>query len=213
MKTGKAINRSIALLLLAGIVLCILSGCAGGGQKDLTAETLCFAEGSVPFEHIQNEDPEKGVAEFIELLKKDGYRDSEGQYHVYNVGNTKEWWNITSPYVLKNSDDIGLFMNDGYDCFLQVGDTVYRPFAVFGGWVKALALCDCDNDGTKEVVAYHSYGSGVSYLGITVFDTKTGIGKECISVNTLKPDAGLEYRFDGTAVYANGEDIRKLYKR
>ncbi len=199
----------IALLLLIG---CVKR--ANKQQENINEQSYCFfrdGHPAMPLDSIHNSDSEKDTAKLHKLLTENGWKDSQGEYHVYHTENVKQWYNITSPYVLNNTEDIQLFMDDSWNAFLLVGETVYRPFDVFGGWVIALTLCDVNSDGNQEVVAYHSWGSGLSYLSVSYFDVSTGATTEVKRVMTLNGES-LDYRFDGNTVYVDGKDIRKLSK-
>ena len=106
--------------------------------------------------------------EFLEILKRDGYyRDGEMD-HNYNTDNITSIVNITPKSISDETSDVDVVYVNTH-CFLMINQTIYR-YDTFGGYHHQLCLWDYDGNGTKDLVSYHTWGSGLSYLSVSIFD-------------------------------------------
>ncbi|MBQ2118554.1 MAG: hypothetical protein II192_05815 [Clostridia bacterium] len=143
---------------------------------------------------------------FLEKLKRDGYHDGGKIKKDYNTNNIKRIRNITPPAVLEENPDLELFFTeDGYHCFLMVRGEIYR-YDTVGGSHHLLVLWDYDGNGTKDLVSYHSWGSGVSYLSVTVTDLTTMEELPVITRMILREPA-FRFTYNGESVFIDGKEL------
>ena len=140
---------------------------------------------------------------FLKKLKTDGYHRDGGMDTNYNVEGVKAVYNITPAAILAEEPDLELFyVKDGYHCFMMYKGEIYR-FETFGGYHHRLVLWDYDGNGVKDLCAYDSWGSGMLFLGVDVFDLTTMNCHTVISRNVLL-EPGFSFDFDGDNVYIDG---------
>ena len=140
---------------------------------------------------------------FLEKLKNEGYHKNDGMDTNYNVDNIKAVYNITPAAILSEEPDLELFyVKDGDHCFMMYKGKIYR-FETFGGYHHRLVLWDYDGNGVKDLFAYDSWGSGMLFLGVDVFDLTTMKCHTVIPRNVLL-EPGFSFDFDGENVYIDG---------
>lgn len=143
--------------------------------------------------------------EFLEILKRDGYyRDGEMD-HNYNTDNITDIINITPKSISDERPDVEVFYLSNQHCFLMVNHTIYR-YDTFGGYHQQLCLWDYDGNGTKDLVSYYTWGSGLSYLSVGILDLTSMESIEVITRMTLsEPEFSFECK-DGV-IYIDGEEL------
>lgn len=143
--------------------------------------------------------------EFLEILKRDGYyRDGEMD-HNYNTDNIIDIINITPKSISDERPDVEVFYLSNQHCFLMVNHTIYR-YDTFGGYHQQLCLWDYDGNGTKDLVSYYTWGSGLSYLSVGILDLTSMESIEVITRMTLsEPEFSFECK-DGV-IYIDGEEL------
>ena len=143
--------------------------------------------------------------EFLEILKRDGYyRDGEMD-HNYNTDNITDIINITPKSISDERPDVEVFYLSNQHCFLMVNHTIYR-YDTFGGYHQQLCLWDYDGNGTKDLVSYYTWGSGLSYLSVGILDLISMESIEVITRMTLsEPEFSFECK-DGV-IYIDGEEL------
>ena len=143
---------------------------------------------------------------FLENLKKDGYHQDGEIRKDYAVENIKGVFNITPAGISEEDPDLEIFLvKDGYHCFMTYKGEIYR-YDTFGGYHHRLVLWDYDGNGVKDLVSYHSSGSGVSYLSVDVTDLATMQTLPVLSRGILW-EPGFSFAFDGEYVYLDGEKL------
>lgn len=144
---------------------------------------------------------------FLDILKHDGYCDGEEQNKSYNTDGISGVVNITPKSISDETEDIEVFLiKDAEHCFLMADGVLYR-YETFGGYHEKLCLWDYDGNGTKDLVSCDSFGSGISYLGVSIFDMTK---KEPISVFTrnLLSEKEFSFEFENGVVYIDGEELK-----
>ena len=144
--------------------------------------------------------------DFLKKLKKDGYHQGDEIRKDYNTGNIQNIYNITPQGISEEAPDLEIFLvKDAYHCFMMYKGEIYR-YETFGGYHHRLVLWDYDGNGVKDLVSYHSWGSGVSYLSVDVTDLSTMQTLPVISRGVLwEPE--FTFAFDGESVYIDGEKL------
>ena len=150
----------------------------------------------------------------VSLLNEKGYHgvqvDAETgeRTHVvrtdYNTAYIGSVSDCTSPDVESRSD-IRLYMTDTAHYFLDIGGELYR-YDPFGGYHYAMALCDVDGNGTDDLVFYHSSGSGIPYIGLSVFNLTAMEGSIVKNANLLQ-EPSFAFHYDGEHVYAGNRRL------
>ncbi|MFY9381803.1 MAG: hypothetical protein WBI55_00220 [Eubacteriales bacterium] len=86
----------------------------------------------------------------------------------------------------------------------MVNKVIYR-YDTFSGYHQ-LCLWDYDNNGTKDLVSYHTFGSGIPYLGVSIFDMTTmkniSVVKKCVL-----SEPWFTFEFKDGSVYLDGKEL------
>ncbi len=148
----------------------------------------------------------RDAGRFLETLRRDGYH-LDGEIHKnYNVDGIKEVFNITPAAIAEQEPELELFLvKDGYHCFMMYKGAIYS-YDTFGGHHHRLVLWDYDEDGTKDLFSYCSYGSGVTYLALWVTNLKTMETKSVITRGVLWV-AGFTFNYDGSSIFLDGKKL------
>ena len=143
---------------------------------------------------------------FLEKLKTDGYHRGDEIDKNYNTSNITGIYNITPQAILEEKPDLEIFLvKDGYHCFLTFKGEIYR-YDTFGGYHYRLVLWDYDGNGVKDLVSYHSWGSGISRLSVSITDLTTMETYTVVS-RIVPPFPGFSFAFDGENVFIDGEKL------
>lgn len=143
---------------------------------------------------------------FMDILKCDGYYRNGEIDRNYNTDNISCVVNITPESITDEKNDIALFLvKDGYHCFLMKDQKIYR-YDTTGGYHLQLCLWDYDGNGTKDLVSYHSFGSGIPYLGVSILDLSSMENLSVITRNLLS-SGGFSFEFKNGIVYIDGEEL------
>ena len=143
--------------------------------------------------------------EFLEILKRDGYyRDGEMD-HSYNTDNITDIVNITPKSISNEMPDVEIFYLNTYHCFLMVNHTIYR-YDTFGGYHQQLCLWDYDGNGTKDLVSYYTFGSGLSYLSVGILDLTSMENIEVITRMILSEPA-FSFECKNGVIYIDGAEL------
>ena len=143
---------------------------------------------------------------FLKVLKRDGYYTDGKLDKNYNTDGISSVVNITPKSISDETSDIEIFLiKDAGHCFLMTGGVIYR-YETFGGYHHMLCLWDYDGNGTKDLISYDSFGSGIPYLGVSIFDMTRMEAVNVITRNLLsEPEFSFEYT-DGK-IYLDGEEL------
>ena len=138
---------------------------------------------------------------FLAILKRDGcYRDGK-QYPDFNTERLENVRNVTPQSISDERGDMEVFVaNDGF-CFLMAGEKIYR-FDTFGGYHRQLCLWDYDGNGTKDLVSFASWGSGLPYVGVKILDLTTAETIDVCSTMVLS-EPRFSFEFVGGTVFIN----------
>ena len=143
--------------------------------------------------------------EFLENLKSDGYiRGGEKDYN-YNTDNITRTVNITPKSISDETSDIEVFWVSDAHCFLMVNYTIYR-YDTTGGYHHQLCLWDYDSNGTKDLVSLHTCGSGLLFLGVSVFDL-TSFEEIQVITRMVLDEPGFSFEFKNGVIYIDGEEL------
>ena len=164
---------------------------------------------AVPYGHEND-----ATEELKKLLRDKGYYGRE--YHEdgtseialrtdYNYENIKKAYEVTSKNIEENSD-IKIYMVDGSGAYFFLIDGELWRNDSFGGYHHAICFWDYDGNGVKDIVLYSSFGSGVSYLGCTVWDMVT---KDFHRIKVVM-FSSFKFGFDGENIYI--DDVKVEYK-
>ena len=183
-------------------------------KQNLTAETGAFTEESDSANASADDHfaPDYGsmntahADEFLKVLKRDGYYTDGELDKNYNTDGITGVVNITPKSISDETSDIEIFLiKNAEHCFLMAGGVIYR-YDTFGGYHHKLCLWDYDGNGTKDLVSYDSFGSGIPYLGVGIFDMTKMEAVNVITRNLLSdPEFLFDYK-DGR-VYIDGEEL------
>ena len=143
---------------------------------------------------------------FLDKLKRDGCHRGDEIDTDYNTNNIESIFNITPQAILEENTDLELFyVKPGYHCFLMYKEEIYR-YDTFGGYHHRLVLWDYDGNGIKDLVSYNSYGSGFSYLSVTITDL-TSMEQQNVITRGILWEPGFSFAFDGESVFIDGEKL------
>ena len=143
--------------------------------------------------------------EFLEKLKSDGYVRGGEKDYSYNTDNITRIVNITPKSISDEASDIEVFCVNDVHCFLMVDHTIYR-YDTFGGYHHQLCLWDYDGNGTKDLVSHNTWGSGLSYLSVGIFDFSSFEHITVLNRMILnQPEFSFEYKND--SIYIDGEEL------
>lgn len=144
---------------------------------------------------------------FIKTLKTDGYIQSNGKInHDYNVDGISEVINGTPKDISDEIPNLEIFyISDSWHCFLMYNKKIYR-FDSFGGYHQKLCPWDYDGNGKKDLVYFHSYGSGIPYLGLDILDLTAMKNVKVLHRNLLdEKEFSFDYK-DGV-VFIDGQEL------
>ena len=143
--------------------------------------------------------------EFLENLKSDGYiRGGEKDYN-YNTDNITRIVNITPKSISDETSDIEVFWVSDAHCFLMVNHTIYR-YDTFGGYHHQLCLWDYDSNGTKDLVSYNTWGSGLSYMSVDILDL-TSFERIQVITRMVLAEPGFSFECENGVIYIDGEEL------
>lgn len=143
---------------------------------------------------------------FLEKLKKDGYHRGDEIDKNYNISNITGIYNITPQAILEEDPDLELFyVKDGYHSFLMFKGEIYR-YDTVGGYYYRLVLWDYDGNGVKDLVSYHSWGSGISRLSVSITDLTT-FETYTVATRSFPSSPILGFAFDGENVFVDGTKL------
>ena len=142
---------------------------------------------------------------FIDILKRDGcYQNGENDRN-FNADNIRLVVNITPKSITDETNDMAIFLvKDGYNCFLMKDQKIYR-YDTFGGCHLQLCLWDYDGNGIKDLVSYQTFGSGLSYLGVSIFDLST-MEEHNVITRDFDTEA-FSFEFKNGIIYIDGEKL------
>ena len=156
----------------------------------------------------QNRSDEEYRTHLCSLLAEKGYHGWEAKDGVtspvvrtdFNYNNLEKVFDCTSPYVTEHSD-IRLWRGDDWYYFLEIDGELYR-YDTTGGYHHNLCLWDYDGNGVKDIVALHTWGSGLSYEALDIFDV---VEKRDVCVKTVMTlsDSPFRFDFDGEHIYVD----------
>ncbi len=110
----------------------------------------------------------ENVEEFVELCYSSNLLNPEAPYAL----TVENCYNVTPPDVAKQTD-IQIFQGHGYTLgILLGGENGSEIFPMVGSFVDAVP-CDFDDDGKQDVLISSTWGSGVIYHQIQVFNSVT----------------------------------------
>lgn len=144
---------------------------------------------------------------FLKILKTDGYIQGDGiTRHDYNVAGINEVINGTPKNISDEISNLEIFyIADSWHCFLMYNEKIYR-FETFGGYHLELCLWDYDGNGKKDLVDFHSYGSGIPYLGVDIIDLTTMKYIEVLHRNLLdEKEFSFDYKED--IIFIDGQKL------
>ena len=143
--------------------------------------------------------------EFLENLKSDGYiRGGEKDYN-YNTDNITRTVNITPKSISDETSDIEVFWVSDAHCFLMVNHTIYR-YDTIGGYHHQLCLWDYDSNGTKDLVSYNTWGSGLSYMSVDILDL-TSFERIQVITRMVLAEPGFSFECENGVIYIDGEEL------
>lgn len=206
MKRFLCVCLALTLLLLSA--LCLFS--CGTEPTDAGANSTRGDDGSLRDEEKYTPDYASTSTlhadAFLEKLKKDGYHRGDEIDKNYNTDNITGIYNITPQAILEEDPDLEIFLvKDGGHCFLTFKGEIYR-YDTFGGYHYRLVLWDYDGNGVKDLVSYHSWGSGISRRSVSVTDLTTMETYTVVS-RIVPPFPGFSFAFDGENVFIDGEKL------
>ena len=210
------------VLLAAGLTAAVVTAAVlkngknrQAGQSELPAEekpdTIAAAATEPPRQDVPRDvsyvpdyytDNTLHVNEFIELLRRDGYHRGDTIDRNFNTDNIEKCRNVTPPGMAKEIPDLEMFYVSGSGAFfLKYRNELYR-FDTFGGQYLKMCYWDHDGNGTPDLVAQYTAGSGIPYMGLTVIDLTTMTPKGVISRMLLEEEP-FEFAFDGENAYVD----------
>ena len=203
--------KKLIALILSLTFLLVLAGCSSdkntpaspsNATNDPTEATQRKTGYFVPDYDTTND---LHCEEFLKNLKSDGYIRGGEQDYNYNTDNITRIVNITPKSISDEASDIEVFCVDDTHCFLMVDHRIYR-YDTFGGYHHQLCLWDYDGNGTKDLVSYHTSGSGFSYMRVCIFDLNSF---EEIQVVTRMILSEPEFSFEckNGSIYIDGEEL------
>lgn len=142
--------------------------------------------------------------EFLEILKRDGYYRNGAKDHNYNTDNITSVVNITPKSISDETSDVEFFYVNTH-CFLMVNKTIYR-YDTVGGYHLQLCFWDYDGNGTKDLVSYHTWGSGLSYLCVSVFDL-TSMKNINVITRMILSEPAFSFGCKNGVIYIDGAEL------
>ena len=142
---------------------------------------------------------------FLTLLKRDGYDLNGETNRNYNTNGITSVTNITPKSISDERSDVEIFLVSSAHCFLMVDQKIYR-YETFGGYHHQICLWDYDGNGVKDLVSYHSYGSGIPYLGVSVLDLTSMENRNIKSVNLLV-NPPFSFAYEDGKILLDGEEL------
>ena len=203
--------KKLIAFILSMTFMLALAGCS----SDRRTEASTSNETNNPSKNTQSETgyfvPDYNTTnnlhcdEFLENLKSDGYiRGGEKDYN-YNTDNITRTVNITPKSISDETSDIEVFWVSDAHCFLMVNHTIYR-YDTFGGYHHQLCLWDYDNNGTKDLVSYNTWGSGLSYMSVGIFDL-TSFEEIQVITRMILNEPGFSFECKNGVIYIDGEEL------
>ena len=203
--------KKLIALILSMMFMFSLAGCS----SDRRTQEITSNETNNPSKNTQSETgyfiPDYNTTnnlhcdEFLENLKSDGYiRGGEKDYN-YNTDNITRTVNITPKSISDETSDIEVFWVSDAHCFLMVNHTIYR-YDTTGGYHHQLCLWDYDSNGTKDLVSLHTCGSGLLFLGVSVFDL-TSFEEIQVITRMVLDEPGFSFEFKNGVIYIDGEEL------
>ena len=154
------------------------------------------------------------VEEFITILKRDGYHWGGEIDKNFNTENM-DCRNITPAGMYEENPDLELFyVHGGGACFLMYKNELYRA-DTFGGYHKQMCYWDYDGNGVKDLVSSATFGSGLSFVSVSLLDLSTMEGKAILLQNVTdgfkqsnpKGPKNSSIRLTGDDLYVGGKKI------
>lgn len=144
---------------------------------------------------------------FLKILKSDGYIQWDGTINQgYNVAGISDVINCTPKNISDEISKLEIFyIPDCCHCFLMYNQKIYR-FDSVGGEHLELCLWDYDGNGKKDLVDFHSYGSGIPYLGVDIMDLTTMEYIKVLRRNLLNENK-FSFDYKDGAVFIDGEEL------
>ena len=149
----------------------------------------------------------ENTEECLEILKEKGYLDYDLERKTLTKRQLSELrcQNITPPYIRENAPSY-VFYTFSDKTVIKIDGELYQLDRNAADLPGNICLWDHDGNGTKELLVYGYFGSGVDGREIYVFDPVTKEKKALYGA--LYP---LEiFNFDGENIYLN--DIKLIYK-
>ncbi len=145
---------------------------------------------------------------FVKTLASDGYTQWDGKInHDYNVSGISDVRNCTPKNISDEISNLEIFyIADSCHCFLMYNKKIYR-FDSFGGQHLELCLWDYDGNGKKDLVDFHSYGSGIPYLGVDIIDLTTMEYIEVLHRN-LSDEKEFSFEYKDGVVFIDGQKLK-----
>ncbi len=144
---------------------------------------------------------------FLETLKRDGYYSGGANYRNYNTSNITGIVNITPKSISDEIEGLELFLvKDGYHCFMMYDGKIYR-YDTVGGYHFQLCLWDYDGNGTKDLVSYHSWGSGLAYESVSVMDLTFMSAFTLIDREVTVPGDAFDFEIRDGVIYIDGKEL------
>lgn len=159
LKLYNSIFHSLAIIILITVALVsVLFFCKRVNDEFYDVEEISVSE-------KQNCDL------FLQVLESDGYIQWDGIVnHDYNVAQIKNVKNCTPQNITDEISDLQIFcITDSLHYFMMYNKKIYR-FDTFGGEHLKICLWDYDGNGKKDLVDFHSYGSGIPYCAVDIIN-------------------------------------------
>ena len=143
---------------------------------------------------------------FIDILERDGYYQNGEIFKNYNTNNISSVVNITPQSIADQTSGIDIFLvKDGNHCFLMKDQKIYR-YDSYGGSHLQLCLWDYDKNGTKDLVSYDTFGSGICSIGVRIFDFSSMEYFDIITRRMFSSESFL-FRIKNGIIFINDEEL------
>ena len=218
-RKGNHMKRIVSITLSLLLILAVFCSCAkmrdsSESVAESTSETTSSdshvqENETISYEYYApNYDSEDSLKSelFIDILERDGYYQNGEIFKNYNTNNISSVVNITPQSIADQTSGIDIFLvKDGYHCFLMKDQKIYR-YDTFGGRHLQLCLWDYDKNGTKDLVSYDTFGSGIWYIGVRIFDFSSMEYFDIITRKMFSSDSFL-FRIENGIIFINDEEL------
>ena len=169
------------------------------GRRKVETDLYCTDEIQPQNEYIRTEGdttvklvrsaPQDETDRFRKAFTEDGWTEAryfpEDEKKVYKrETDSITISNKTPECIMAECDNIRVFAVSPFD-FVMVDGVIYDAFENGGGAIRNMWLWDYDGDGAKDIVAIHTFGSGISRTSLSVFDVNTKITKSVATSYTM----------------------------